>query len=371
MSLPMNPTSAAPTTDASASAGTGVGSMGKGRQDAASFRAVIRSWRKREELATLQAIIREKMDDLRSRRRGGRKVNPHRAPKPVKDAGIARWLCFPSNMTRPGEAGTALLCNPSSLLSSSLFSLPTTLPSFSIKKPIPRYRDLPASQKAYAWQAALVSAGVCVPFRLGFDKWGRIHGRAKNDPRRFLDFIRRRIARELKIAFGRSVDFWLIPGALNKKGEWLPHVHGTLAIADEKSELDKARIALLIAGGFGSREEVQARYEEAEKKFRGFIRHAVRFETGVHLGVSKEQTDYVSYCAQKNVREYLKHHFKVKNANSKLFKALMDSGCAMTRTNALNKAAEALYTRRRALLMEHLRSARSSPSTPTARKEPK
>ncbi len=92
------------------------------------------------------------------------------------------------------------------------------------------------------WQRALQKLGPRKAFTL---RLGVATARNAEDAEpNFIDYIRRRIARQLKRALGRPVAFWFTA----EVDKWsLPHLHGSVGITNAEEEI--ARAAMKRAGG--------------------------------------------------------------------------------------------------------------------------
>lgn len=92
----------------------------------------------------------------------------------------------------------------------------------------------------YSHRAVTEAGGHSFSLNLGPD----VIAAAEADAKGFADYVRRRIDRELKRKFGRSIGVWFVV-EITDKGR--PHLHGGLTI--NANEIDAATKALAKAGG--------------------------------------------------------------------------------------------------------------------------
>lgn len=122
---------------------------------------------------------------------------------------------------------------------------PTPLPPSSPAS-IALWRDTTEVTKVTFYNRALIIFGK--PFAFTLNLHPDLIAAANDNERGFLDYVRRRVARELKKEFGRDMPHWLM---IETTDDGRPHIHGGLVLSPElaAAEALAATRALESAGG--------------------------------------------------------------------------------------------------------------------------
>lgn len=131
--------------------------------------------------------------------------------------------------------------NPSTPTSSNDNLSPRSASNDNLPAP-PRWDEADELLLAVLYQRAIAKlGGVSFSLNLGPE----VENAARADPVGFTDHVRRRVARELKAAFGKTVEFWF--GVDVTRAGRRPHLHGTVSVSAQ--DVAKLKRALARAGG--------------------------------------------------------------------------------------------------------------------------